>query len=148
MITECIFDESVAVTFSVEQLREANTLIQDFLQHPAECVVQGIDLPYRLILSWQNHKMILQFHSLQDPNQTLTHLISLSPYKAFLSEYAVIRQAYQESLVQGHSMQLETLDMARRGIHNQAAELLQERLQQKMTLDFGAARFLFSMKST
>jgi uncharacterized protein (UPF0262 family) len=35
--------------------------------------------------------------------------------------------------------------MARRGIHNQAAELLQERLEGKIHVDFDTARRLFTL---
>jgi len=41
--------------------------------------------------------------------------------------------------------QIETIDMARRGVHNQAAELLVERLDGKIEVDFDTARRLFTL---
>ena len=41
--------------------------------------------------------------------------------------------------------EIETIDMARRGIHNGAAELLLERLDGKVETDFATARRLFTL---
>ena len=41
--------------------------------------------------------------------------------------------------------QIETIDMARRGIHNAAAELLKERLDGNIDIDFNTARRLFTL---
>ena len=41
--------------------------------------------------------------------------------------------------------EIETIDMARRGIHNDAAELLQQRLDGKIEIDFDTARRLFTL---
>ena len=41
--------------------------------------------------------------------------------------------------------EIETIDMARRGIHNSAAELLLERLDGKVETDFDTARRLFTL---
>jgi uncharacterized protein (UPF0262 family) len=46
---------------------------------------------------------------------------------------------------QATPQQIETIDMARRGIHNEAAELLQERLRGKIEVDFDTARRLFTL---
>ena len=41
--------------------------------------------------------------------------------------------------------EIETIDMARRGIHNDAAEMLMERLEGKVETDFATARRLFTL---
>ena len=45
----------------------------------------------------------------------------------------------------GKPLQIETIDMARRAIHNRAAELLLERLEGKVETDFATARRLFTL---
>ena len=41
--------------------------------------------------------------------------------------------------------QIETIDMARRGIHNEGARVLQERLEGKADVDTDTARRLFTL---
>jgi uncharacterized protein (UPF0262 family) len=41
--------------------------------------------------------------------------------------------------------EIETIDMARRGVHNEAAEMLLERLDGKVETDFATARRLFTL---
>ena len=41
--------------------------------------------------------------------------------------------------------QIETIDMARRGIHNEGARVLQERLEGKADVDTATARRLFTL---
>jgi len=40
---------------------------------------------------------------------------------------------------------IEALDMGRRGLHDEGAQLLSERLQGKIALDFDTARRLFTL---
>ena len=41
--------------------------------------------------------------------------------------------------------QIEAIDMARRGIHNEGARVLQDRLDEKVDLDMDTARRLFTL---
>ena len=40
---------------------------------------------------------------------------------------------------------IEAIDMGRRGLHNEGSELLQERLKEKIEVDFDTARRLFTL---
>ena len=42
-------------------------------------------------------------------------------------------------------MQIEALDMGRRGLHDEGSELLRERLKGKIEVDFDTARRLFTL---
>ena len=43
------------------------------------------------------------------------------------------------------AQEIETIDMARRGLHNEGSTLLQERLNGKVEVDFDTARRLFTL---
>ena len=43
------------------------------------------------------------------------------------------------------AQQIETVDMARRAIHNQGADMLKERLEGKIDIDFDTSRRLFTL---
>ncbi len=54
-------------------------------------------------------------------------------------------ESYFKTVRSEHPRGIEAIDMARRGLHNEAAELLQECLQGKVTMDFDTARRLFTL---
>lgn len=53
--------------------------------------------------------------------------------------------SYDEAVREGKPSRIEAIDMGRRGLHNEGAELLMERLSDKILLDLNTARRLFSL---
>lgn len=73
-----------------------------------------------------------------------TILVAMSPFGRTVREYFAICESYFTALRQGAS-QLEAIDMGRRGIHDEAATLLMERLAERVTIDHATARRLFTL---
>ena len=73
------------------------------------------------------------------------HIISLSPYIKIIKEYQQICDIYKNALIDDNPARLETIDMARRGLHNQGADLLQESLKHKIKGSFEDFRLVFSV---
>src|SRR6201999_3807817 len=65
--------------------------------------------------------------------------------RRLIRDYFRIRDNYYEAIKSASSFQIETVDMARRGIHNEAAELLRTRLDNKLEMDLNTARRLFTL---
>ena len=65
-----------------------------------------------------------------------------------IKDYFAICESYFQAIRQSTAAQIETVDMARRGIHNEAAMLLMERLEGKIEVDFDTARRLFTLICT
>ena len=76
--------------------------------------------------------------------QSKFHL-SLGPFRQVVKDYDQICQSYYEAVRTLPPSAIETVDMARRGIHNEGARILQERLEGKATLDQDTARRLFTL---
>src|SRR3546814_6397949 len=70
---------------------------------------------------------------------------ALAPFRRTIREYFAICDSYYKAIRNATPMQIETIDMARRGIHNDAAELLKARLAAKVEVDFDTARRLFTL---
>ncbi|MGN6122724.1 MAG: UPF0262 family protein, partial [Sphingomonas oligoaromativorans] len=66
-------------------------------------------------------------------------------FRRSIKDYFAICDSYYQAVRQQTPQQIETVDMARRGLHNDAAELLRERLNGKIELDFDTARRLFTL---
>jgi uncharacterized protein (UPF0262 family) len=62
-----------------------------------------------------------------------------------VKDYFQICESYYEAVKKLPPSQIEAIDMARRGIHNEGARILQERLEGKATLDIDTARRLFTL---
>ena len=99
--------------------------------------------PYALTLSYQNGRLALDLTT-QTGGQAIIAL-SLTPFRRLFRDYFDMYDAYQSAILSGGAAQVEAIDMARRGIHNDLAETLIERLTGKAALDHDTARRLISL---
>jgi uncharacterized protein (UPF0262 family) len=100
--------------------------------------------PYDLTMSKKTNKLII--HIKNANGKDLPYLIlSLSPYRRVIKDYYLMIQAHHEAVREGRPSKIEAIDMGRRGIHNEGAELLIERLSDKIELDKNTARCLFTL---
>ncbi|KIT16219.1 UPF0262 family protein [Jannaschia aquimarina] len=72
-------------------------------------------------------------------------ILSLSPFRQIVKDYWQICESYFDAVKKLPPSQIEAIDMARRGIHNEGARLLQERLEGKARIDIDTARRLFTL---
>ena len=80
-----------------------------------------------------------------DGTELETLVLGLARFRRPVREYFAICDSYYQAIRQSTPAEIETIDMARRGVHNRAAELLQERLEGKVETDFATARRLFTL---
>ena len=73
------------------------------------------------------------------------HILSLSPFRGLIKDYFMICDSYYQAIRNSTPAQIEALDMGRRGLHNEAAELLIQRLDGKVVVDFDTARRIFTL---
>ena len=100
--------------------------------------------PYRIALSVEEGRLAIQIKREDDtPLETL--VLALGRFRRPIRDYFAICDSYYQAIRQATPQQIETVDMARRGVHNEAAELLRERLAGKIEVDFDTARRLFTL---
>ena len=100
--------------------------------------------PYSLELYIEDNRLI--FHITNQIGQDLPYLVlSLNPYRRIIKDYFMICQSYDDAVREGKPSRVEAIDMGRRGIHNEGAELLMDRLGDKIKLDIKTARRLFTL---
>ena len=119
-------------------------LIEENLFKPVRPVEAGHDGPFRLKLSVQDGRLAM---AISDNNEQHleTLLLGLARFRRPIREYFAICDSYYQAIRKATPAEIETIDMARRGIHNTAAELLLERLEGKVETDFPTARRLFTL---
>ncbi len=100
--------------------------------------------PYRVGLSIREKRLVFDVATEAHEKAAEFHL-SLSPFRQVVKDYFQICKSYFDAVKNLPPSQIETIDMARRGIHNEGARILQERLDGKAEIDDDTARRLFTL---
>ena len=100
--------------------------------------------PYHLGLSIRDKKLVFDVATEEKQTAAIFQL-SLSPFRQVVKDYFQICESYFDAVKKLPASQIETIDMARRGIHNEGARILQERLDGKADIDTDTARRLFTL---
>ncbi|MBN8807771.1 MAG: UPF0262 family protein [Sphingomonas sp.] len=119
-------------------------LIEDNSFAPARDYPDGYAGPYLLNLAVEEGRLVLAL-SREDGTALETFILSLGTLRRPIRDYFAICDSYYDAIRTATPDRIETVDMARRGIHNQAAELLMTRLEGKIAVDFDTARRLFTL---
>lgn len=100
--------------------------------------------PYELRLSIENGRLLLEIRD--EASRPLTaHLLALGPFRRLIKDYHLLVESYAKAVQEGREARLQAIDMGRRGLHNEAARLLAERLEGKVVIDLETARRLFTL---
>ncbi|MDF1857304.1 UPF0262 family protein [Pseudooceanicola sp.] len=102
------------------------------------------DGPYRVGLSIREKRLVFDIRTENDSPAAEFHL-SLGPFRQVVKDYFAICKSYFDAVKTLPPHQIETIDMARRGIHNEGANILMERLEGKAEIDSDTARRLFTL---
>jgi len=97
---------------------------------------------YKLKLSLQDNRLVFD---IDGENFNRTYAISLTPLKGVIKDYLLICDSYYEALRGSSPSQIESVDMGRRGLHNEGADQLKTRLDGKIVVDHETARRLFTL---
>jgi uncharacterized protein (UPF0262 family) len=119
-------------------------LIEDNTFKPVRAYAAGHEGPYRVRLAVHDGR--LSFDVADESGQQLESLIlGLARFRRPIREYFAICESYYQAIRKATPQEIETIDMARRAIHNRAAEELLDRLDGKIETDFATARRLFTL---
>ena len=136
-----------APTPEIEQ--ERKVAIFDLLEDncfglPGKAGAAAPDGPFRLALAIRAGRLVFDLGSEGGVKVAEFHL-SLGPFRQVVKDYFQICESYFEAVKRLPPAQIEAIDMARRGIHNEGARILHERLEGKAALDSDTARRLFTL---
>ena len=119
-------------------------LIEDNTFRPLRAFAAGQEGPYRLKLDVHDGRLQLDIADAGDqPLEAL--ILSLGRFRRHIKDYFANFDSYYQAVRKATAAEIETIDMARRGVHNAAAELLLERFEGKVETDFATARRLFTL---
>ncbi len=145
-IVAVTLDPSTITSIDPDQVHEWRIAIYDLVEQnlfrPARVRAEG---PFALHLSIVSNWIVLDVRDPDTYEPIAAHYLSLTPFRRLIRDYFRIRDSYYEAIRISSPFQIEAVDMARRGLHNEAAELLRTRLENKIVLDLNTARRLFTL---
>jgi uncharacterized protein (UPF0262 family) len=104
----------------------------------------GHEGPFRIVLRVEDNRLVIDLRDeAGSPLDTIR--LGLARFRRLIRDYFGICDSYYKALRADAPHRIEAVDMARRAVHNEAAELLKECLQGKAELDFDTARRLFTL---
>ena len=102
------------------------------------------DVPYNVALAIREKRLVFDIKT-EDAQAAAEFHLSLGPFRQVVKDYWQICESYFDAVKNLPPSQIETIDMARRGIHNEGARILAERLEGKAEIDNDTARRLFTL---
>ncbi len=155
-ISAITLDDQTIIWRNADIEQERRIAIFDLIEEnsfkPLRSAEAGHEGPYHLRLSVNDGRLVLDVskaggESQHDPAGALleTIILGLGRFRRPIRDYFAICDSYYQAIRKATAQEIETIDMARRSVHNQAAELLMERLEGKVDTDFPTARRLFTL---
>nr|WP_249680617.1 UPF0262 family protein [Roseococcus pinisoli] len=101
--------------------------------------------PFVLHLMVREGRLILDVRDAEDhPLRAI--ILVLGPFRRLIKDYLMVVATHEEAVTTGAmDARVQAIDMGRRGLHNEAAELLTLRLEGRIAVDFETARRLFTL---
>ena len=147
-IIQIDLDESTIIARNADIEQERRVAIFDLIEEnrfkPVRASAAGRNGPWRLHLAVQDGRLALSIAD-EAGNLVETLLLGLARFRRPVRDYFAICDSYYSAIRKASAQEIETIDMARRAIHDQAARLLLERFEGKIETDFATARRLFTL---
>ena len=102
------------------------------------------DGPFALRLSIAEGRLAFDIRADDDTKLHVVALV-LGPFRRLIKDYQMLVDSHVLAIQEGREARIQAIDMGRRGLHNEGAQLLIERLAGKIAIDFPTARRLFTL---
>lgn len=104
----------------------------------------GHDGPFQILLRVEDNRLAIDLHD-HEGTELETIRLGLARFRRPIRDYFAICDSYFKAIRSATPSGIETVDMARRALHNDAAELLKDSLCDRIEMDFDTARRLFTL---
>ena len=138
-IRSVTLDETSILRRSAEVEHERRVALVDLVHHNEV----ALEPPFDLALSVRENRLHVTF---TDAHKA-SHMVQLPiiGFRRIVKDYFLMCEQYYDAIKHSASDRLQTLDMARRSVHNEGSEMLQSQLAERIQMDFATARRLFTL---
>jgi uncharacterized protein (UPF0262 family) len=137
-------DEASLGRGSPDQEHERAVAIFDLLERNRFALPEFDGGPYAVHLALVERRLAFEVRDAADA-PLVTHHLSLTPLNRLIKDYALVCDSYYAAIRTAPPSRIEAIDMGRRGLHDEAATKLVERLAGKVEIDHDTARRLFTL---
>lgn len=124
--------------------RDRDAAIADLLVDNSFVLVGDSGGPYRLRLGTEEGRLLFDVSGGREHPLRRVR-VSLQPFRRVIRDYVDLCEVHYDAMRNLSPSRLEAMDMGRRGLHNEGARLLQERLAERIGIDIDTARRLFTL---
>jgi uncharacterized protein (UPF0262 family) len=142
-IIEIELDERSILRRNADIEQERRIAIFDLIENNSFDVA-GHDGPFRILLSVEEGRLAILLRD-EGGGETGAVRMGLARLRRPVRDYFAICDSYFRAVKSDGARGIETIDMARRALHNEAAETLRDCLKGKVEMDFDTARRLFTL---
>jgi uncharacterized protein (UPF0262 family) len=142
-IIDIELDDRTIIRRNEDIERERQVAIFDLLERN-HFAPRGHDGPFRILLRVEDDRLAIELKD-EAGGALETIRLSLTRFRKPIRDYFAICDSYFKAVRSDVPRGIETVDMARRALHNEAAELLRTCLDGKIDMDFDTARRLFTL---
>ena len=100
--------------------------------------------PFALHLAIRDGRLLFDIRQEDDAPLAAVGL-ALGPFRPLIKDYQMLVDSHIHAVQEGRMERIQAIDMGRRGLHNEGADLMRARLQGKIDIDFDTARRLFTL---
>lgn len=143
-IDRVILDRQMTVRYSPAVEHELRVALYDLAEDNRFDLGEGQPGPYVLHLAIEDNRLIFNVRD-GDGGELTRFGLSLSPFRSVIRDYFTICDSYYAAIKTARPAQIEAIDMGRRGLHNEGAALLRDRLAGRAAVDEDTARRLFTL---
>ncbi len=142
-IIDIELDDRTIIRRSDEVEQERRIAMFDLLENN-HFAPHGHKGPYRILLRVEDNRLAIDLRDVKgQPLETIR--LGLARFRRLIKDYFAICDSYFKAVRSDSPKGIEAIDMARRAIHNEAADLLVDCLDGKIDMDFDTARRLFTL---
>lgn len=144
-LIQITLDEASIERGTPDQEHERQIAIYDLIEENSFTVpAHAAGGPYVLALGLVANRLSFDITT-EAGGPVILHLLSLSPFRKVIKDYFLICESYYEAIRSATPERIEAIDMGRRGVHDEGAGLVIERLEGKIEIDHKTARRLFTL---
>ena len=138
------FDSRSVEKRNTEIEHERAVAVYDLLEQNRFAPVGHGSGPYDVHLGVAENRLMLDIRK-QDGSAVTIFGLSMTPFRRVVRDYSIVCESYYAAIGTQSLTQVEAIDMGRRAVHNEGAELLVQRLEGKVEIDQDTARRLFTL---
>jgi uncharacterized protein (UPF0262 family) len=146
-LSDVFLDEDTIPRGAIDADHERAVAIFDLVEENSFAIPGRDDGPYTMTISQEESKFSFDIRT-SDGEQAMSIVVSMTPFRSLLKDYFLVCETYYSAIRTASPRQIEAIDRERTKMHNEGADLMAQRFGEKVTIDQGTARRLFTLIST